>query len=133
MEYIIGGFIVGVFIVVVFFFSKKENQKLEEMVANLNEEQKNELALTDVKFIEGKNDEWIQSGMIGEMVDKGNKFAIKVLWHNRVIQNATYDQIQYGDTSLSKEEVEKNGLKVGDFVKVYIAPAKTSGSFKIIL
>ena len=129
MEYIIG----GVFIVVVFFFLKKENQKLEEMVANLNEEQKNELSLTDVKFIEGKNDEWIQNGMIGEMVDKGNKFAIKVLWHNRVIQNATYDQIQYGDTSLSKEEVEKNGLKVGDFVKVYIAPAKTSGSFKIIL
>ncbi|HJJ04670.1 MAG TPA: hypothetical protein OIM45_02145 [Clostridiaceae bacterium] len=133
MEYIIGGFIVGVFIVVVFFFLKKENQKLEEMVANLNEEQKNELSLTDVKFIEGKNDEWIQNGMIGEMVDKGNKFAIKVLWHNRVIQNATYDQIQYGVTSLSKEEVEKNGLKVGDFVKVYIAPAKTSGSFKIIL
>ena len=133
MEYIIGGVIVGVFIVVVFFFLKKENQKLEEMVANLNEEQKNELSLTDVKFIEGKNDEWIQNGMIGEMVDKGNKFAIKVLWHNRVIQNATYDQIQYGDTSLSKEEVEKNGLKVGDFVKVYIAPAKTSGSFKIIL
>lgn len=133
MEYIIGGFIVGVFIVVVFFFLKKENQKLEEMVANLSEEQKNELSLTDVKFIEGKNDEWIQNGMIGEMVDKGNKFAIKVLWHNRVIQNATYDQIQYGDTSLSKEEVEKNGLKVGDFVKVYIAPAKTSGSFKIIL
>lgn len=54
MEYIIGGFIVGVFIVVVFFFLKKENQKLEEMVANLNEEQKNELSLTDVKFIEGK-------------------------------------------------------------------------------
>ena len=46
MEYIIGGFIVGVFIVVVFFFLKKENQKLEEMVANLNEEQKNELSLT---------------------------------------------------------------------------------------
>ena len=133
MEYIIGGFIVGVFIVVVFFFLKKENQKLEEMVANLNEEQKNKLALTDVKFVEEKNDEWIQNGMIGEMVDKGNKFAIKVLWHNRVIQNATYDQIQYGDTSLSKEEVEKNGLRVGDFVKVYIAPAKTSGSFKIIL
>ena len=65
MEYIIGGFIVGVFIVVVFFFLKKENQKLEEMVANLNEEQKNELSLTDVKFIEGKNDEWIQNGMIG--------------------------------------------------------------------
>ena len=65
--------------------------------------------------------------------NKKKKYEIKVLLNNRVIQNATYDQIQYGDTSLSKEEVEKNGLKVGDFVKVYIAPAKTSGSFKIIL
>ena len=133
MEYVIGGLIVGAFIGAVFFFSKKENQKLEEMVANLNEEQKKELALTDVKFIEGKNDEWIQNGMIGEMTDKGKKFAIKVLWHNRVIQNDTYDKIQYGDTSLSKEEVEKHSLKVGDFVKVYIAPDKTVGSFKIIL
>jgi len=29
--------------------------------------------------------------------------------------------------------VESNGLKVGDFVKVRVAPAKTSGCFKIIL
>lgn len=133
MEYIIGLLGIGAIIGVSFFFIKEEHKKLEEMIGNLNEEQKNKLALTDVKFIEGKNDEWIQEGMIGEMKDKGNKFAIKVLWHNKVIQNATYDQLQYGDTSLSKEDVEKNGLKIGDFVKVYIAPAKTSGSFKIIL
>ena len=133
MEFVIGFLVVGAFIGVVVFFLKKENKKLEEMVSNLTEDQKNKLALTEVKFVEGKNDEWIQEGMIGEMVDKGNKFAIKVLWHNRVIQNATYDQLEYGDTSLSKEDVEKNNLKVGDFVKVYVAPAKTSGCFKIIL
>ena len=50
-----------------------------------------------------------------------------------IFLNVTYDQLQYGDTSLSKDDVEKNGLKVGDFVKVYVAPAKTSGCFKIIL
>ena len=103
------------------------------MISNLSDEQKNKLALTDVKFVEGKNDEWIQEGMIGEMRDKGNKFAIKVLWHNKVIQNATYDQLQYGDTSLAKDDVEKNGLKEGDFVRVYVAPAKASGCCKIIL
>lgn len=133
MEYVIGFLGIGALIGIVVFFLKKEHKKLEEMVANLNEEQKNKLALTDVKFVEGKNDEWIQEGMIGEMIDKGNKFGIKVLWHNKVIQNATYDQLQYGDTSLSKEDVEKNSLKVGSFVKVYVAPAKTAGSFKIIL
>lgn len=133
MEFIIGVLVVGAFIGLIVFFLKKENNKLKEMVGNLNEEQKNKLALTDVKFVEGKNDEWIQEGMIGEMREKGNKFAIRVLWHNKVIQNATYDQIQYGDTSLSKKDVESNGLKVGDFVKVRVAPAKTSGCFKIIL
>lgn len=133
MEYIIGVLAFGAFIGIILFFSKKENKKLEEMVSNLSEEQKNKLAATDIKFVEGKNDEWFQEGMIGEMIDKGNKFAIRVLWHNKVIQNATYDQLQYGDTSVSKDEVEKNGLKVGDFVKVYVAPAKTVGSFKIVL
>lgn len=133
MEFIIGVLVVGAFIGLIVFFLKKENNKLKEMVGNLNEEQKNKLALTDVKFVEGKNDEWIQEGMIGEMREKGNKFAIRVLWHNKVIQNATYDQIQYGDTSLSKKDVESSGLKVGDFVKVHVAPAKTSGCFKIIL
>lgn len=133
MEFIIGVMVVGAFIGLIVFFLKKENNKLKEMVGNLNEEQKNKLALTDVKFVEGKNDEWIQEGMIGEMKDKGHKYAIRVLWHNKVIRNATYDQLQYGDTSLSKKDVESNGLKVGDFVKVRVAPAKTSGCFKIIL
>lgn len=133
MEFIIGVMVVGAFIGLIVFFLKKEHNKLEEMVENLNEEQKNKLALTDVKFVEGKNDEWIQEGMIGEMKDKGHKYAIRVLWHNKVIRNATYDQLQYGDTFLSKKNVESNDLKVGDFVKVHVAPAKTSGCFKIIL
>ena len=133
MEFIIGVLVVGAIIGLIVFFLKKENNKLKEMVGNLNEEQKNKLALTDVKFVEGKNDEWIQEGMIGEMKDKGYKYAIRVLWHNKVIRNATYDQLQYGDTSLSKKDVESNGLKVGDFVKVRVAPAKTSGCLKIIL
>lgn len=133
MEFIIGGMVVGAFIGLIVFFLKKEHNKLEEMVENLNEEQKNKLALTDVKFVEGKNDEWIQEGMIGEMKDKGHKYAIRVLWHNKVIRNATYDQLQYGNTFLSKKDVESNDLKVGDFVKVHVAPAKTSGCFKIIL
>lgn len=133
MGYVIMFLVIGALVGVVVFFMKKENKKLEEMVGNLTEEQKNKLALTDVKFVEGKNNEWTQEGIIGEMIDKGNKYAIRVLWHNKVIQNATYNQLEYGDTSLSKEDVEKNGLKVGDFVNVYIAPAKTAGSFKIIL
>lgn len=72
MEFIIGVLVVGAFIGLIVFLLKKEHKKLEEMISNLNEEQKNKLALTDVKFVEGKKDEWIQEGMIGEMRDKGN-------------------------------------------------------------
>lgn len=57
MEFIIGVLVVGAFIGLIVFFLKKKNNKLKEMVGNLNEEQKNKLALTDVKFVEGKNDE----------------------------------------------------------------------------
>ena len=71
MEFIIGVLVVGAFIGLIVFFLKKENNKLKEMVGNLNEEQKNKLALTDVKFVEEKNDEWIQEGMIGEMKKSG--------------------------------------------------------------
>ena len=37
------------------------------------------------------------------------------------------------ETGVSKKDVESNGLKVGDFVKIRVAPAKTSGCFKIVL
>ena len=79
MEFIIGVLVVGAFIGLIVFFLKKENNKLKEMVGNLNEEQKNKIALTDVKFVEEKNDEWIQEGMIGEMKDKGYKYAISFM------------------------------------------------------
>jgi 23S rRNA A1618 N6-methylase RlmF len=133
MEYILAILFFGVILGVTFFFLSKEKKKLEEMVSKLSVEQKNQLASTSVNFVEGKNDEWIQDGMIGEMIEKSNKFAFKVLWHNKVIQNATYDKIQYGIASLPKEIVEKNNLKVGSMVKVHLAPAKSMGTLKIIL
>lgn len=132
MEYVIGLVIVGAFIGIIVYLAKKSDEKLQQMISMLTDEQKNKLALTEVKFVEGKNNEWVQEGMIAEMIEKGNKVEIKVLWHNRVIQNNTYDQLSYGDTTLSKTEVDEHNLKNGDFVKVYIAPEKTVGSFKII-
>lgn len=93
MEYIIAVVLFAIVIGIAMFFVKKEQEKLKEMEGSLSDEQKNKLALTEVKFVEGKNDEWIQDGIIGEMTEKGNKFAIKVLWHNKVIQNATFDKL----------------------------------------
>ena len=133
MEYIIGIIIFSLVVGVIVYFAKKSNEKLEQLKSELTEEQKNKLSLTEVKFIEGKNNEWIQDGLIAEMNEKGNKYTIKVLWYNSVIPDNFINNIEYGDTSLSKDEVINNNLKKGDFVKVYIAPEKSVGGFKIIL
>ena len=133
MEYIIGIIIFGLIIGAIVYFVKKENKKLEQLKSQLTEEEKNKLSLTEVKFIEGKNNEWIQDGLIAEINEKKNKYTIKVLWYNSVIPNNFLNNIEYGDTTLSKEEVINNNLKKGDFVKVYIAPEKTIDGFKIIL
>lgn len=129
-----GIFVVGVviaFIVVVFILAGKENKYLEMMVSNLNDEQKNKLSMTDVNFIEGKN-EWIQQGMVYEMKDKGNKVELKVLWFNRVIQNNFYNKITFADVTIKKVDMEQHNLKSGDFVKIYIAPERTTGVVSII-
>ncbi len=133
MEYIIGIIIFGLIIGAIVYFVKKENKKLEQLKSQLTEEEKNKLSLTEVKFIEGKNNEWIQDGLIAEINEKKNKYTIKVLWYNSVIPNNFLNNIEYGDTTLSKEEVINNNLKKGDFVKLYIAPEKTIDGFKIIL
>lgn len=133
MEYIIGIIIFGLIIGAIVYFVKKENKKLEQLKSQLTEEEKNKLSLTEVKFIEGKNNEWIQDGLIAEINEKKNKYTIKVLWYNSVIPNNFLNNIEYGDTTLSKEEVINNNLKKGDFVKLYIASEKTIDGFKIIL
>lgn len=132
MAYVIGGAILGVFVAVVVVLAKKEGKKLEEMISHTTEEQRNKLALTEVNFVEGKNNEWIQDGMIAEMTTKGNKVALKILWHNKVMQNNDYDQITFGDTSVSLADAEKHGLQVGSFVKVKIAPESTIKCFEVI-
>lgn len=132
MAYVIAGVIIGVFIGVIAYFAKKGEVERQKILASITEEQKTRLESTEVKFIEGKNNEWTQEGMICNMVDKGNKYACKILWYNRVIQNNLYKQIQDGDLTINKNEAVSHNLKTGDFVKVYIAPEKTVGSFKII-
>ncbi len=131
MVYVVAAVIVGAIIGIFFMLAKKQAESLNEMVSNITEEQKNKLESTDVNFIDNKN-EWIQQGMVYEVKDKGNNVALKVLWHNKVIQNNTYNFIEYADVTIKKSEQEEHNLKYGDFVKMHIAPEKTIGTVKIL-
>lgn len=132
MGWIIVGAIVGAIIAVFTFLAKKNSEQNSELVGELTEEQKERLKATYVRFVEGKKAEWTQEGMVARMIDKGGKYALKVLWCNKVIRDNALGDIQYADISVSKEEAEAHGLKTGDFVKVYIAPEKTLGGFRIL-
>ena len=130
MSYVIIGVVVAIAAVVVFVIARKDAQECQEMVSKLTEDQKNLLMSTKVNFVE-KN-AWTQDAMVAKIVDKGNKFNIRLLWYNSVIENNEYNTITIADASISKEEQEKHNLKIGDKVTMYFAPEKTIGSVKIM-
>ena len=124
MEYVIGAIIVLAFIGVILVMAKKEGNNLENMLSNLTEEQKRTLEDNQIENFDDKKHTWVQRGMIAQVCEKNNKVALKVLWYNTIIQNATLNKCQYADISMKKSEFESHGLKNGDFVKIYINPEK---------
>ena len=130
LGYVIVGIIVGIIAAVVVVVSKKDAKELEEMTAKLSENQKKLLMETDVEFVE-KN-AWVQDAIIAKMVDKGGKYDVRLLWYNKVMDNNESNEITIADASLKKEEQEAHNVKIGDVVKLYIAPEKTVGSVKIV-
>lgn len=78
---------------------------LKEMLSNLTEDQKKQLEDNQVENFDDKKHTWIQRGMIGSVTDKNNKVALKVLWYNTVIQNATLNQCQFADINMKYEKL----------------------------
>ena len=130
MEYIIIFAVIGAIVGIVVFVSKKNSSECNEMVSNLTDEQKNFLMSTDVNFI--SNNEWVQNAIVAKVTDKGSKVGLRVLWYNKTIQNAEYNTITIADVNISKDEQQSHNLKVGDSVKISIAPEKTVGSVTIV-
>ena len=128
MSYLIIGVIVGVLVAVVVVISKKDAQENAEMVARLSDEQKARLMGTEVDFVE--KDAWVQEAMVAKIVDKGSKFNIRMLWYNKTLENNEYETITIADTSITKAEQDAHNLKVGDFVKMYIAPEKAEAKIR---
>ncbi len=125
MGYIITGAIVGAIIAVVFVLAKKDNERLGDFVSSLSDEQKERLAATEIQEVAGKKNVWIQEGLICKATVKSeSKVALVVLWHNKVIQNNTFNQIEHADINMKKAVFDEHNLKEGDFVKICIDPEK---------
>lgn len=127
MEYVIFGIIIGAIIGGLVYLAQKDNKRGEEYVSALTNEQKEKLRATEIEPVTGKNNVWTQVGMICDVKIKNeNKVALVVLWHNKVIQNDTFDKIQHADINMKKSDFDSHGLKNGDFVKIYIDPEKSA-------
>lgn len=130
MGYLIIGLVIAVFVVVVFLIAKKDAAERNEMVSKLTDEQKEFLMATEPEFVE--SNAWVQDALVAKIQDKGAKFDIRLLWYNKTMENNEYKTITIADASIKKSEQEEHNLKVGDAVKLYIAPEKTVGSIKIV-
>ena len=130
MGYLVIGLIIAVFVVVVFLIAKKDAAERNEMVSKLTDEQKEFLQATEPEFVE--SNAWVQDAIVVKIQDKGAKFDIRLLWYNKTMENNEYKTITIADASIKKSEQEEHNLKVGDAVKLYIAPEKTVGSIKIV-
>ena len=85
---------------------------------------------TEPEFVE-KN-AWVQDAIVAKIQDKGSKIDIRLLWYNKTMENNEYKTITIADASIKKAEQAKHQLRIGDAVKLYIAPEKTVGSIKIV-
>ncbi len=130
MSYLIIGLIIAVFVVVVFLIAKKDAAERNEMVSKLTDEQKEFLQATEPEFVE--SNAWVQDALVAKIQDKGAKFDIRLLWYNKTMENNEYQTITIADASIKKAEQEEHNLKIGDAVKLYIAPEKSVGSIKIV-
>lgn len=125
MEYLILVVVLAIFAGVIVIWAKKEKEILNDILANLTKEQKEALENNQVEDFDDKKHTWTQRGMIASVKVKGeSKVALKVLWYNTVIQNNTLNQCQYADINMKKADFDEKGLKVGDFVKIFINPEK---------
>lgn len=130
MGYVIIGAVIGALVAVVFTIAKKDAKERDEMVSKLTEEQKDRIMNAEVEFVE--QNAWVQEAMVAKIVEKGTKFDARLLWYNSTLGNHENQSITIADASISKADQEAHNVKVGDFVKLYIAPEKTVGSVKIV-
>ena len=125
LEYLYALIPVGILIIVMLIAIKKTNQIQARLEQGLSDEQKSRLALTDIVFTPGKNDEWTQDAIVCEMKEKGEVYKLRLLWHNKVIRTSGYDKLQLADAKIGNAEADAHGLKPGDIVKLKIVPGKS--------
>ncbi len=121
----VGGLaVVGVFAAVVYYLAKKDGEKDEERISNLTEEQKKILLETPYLEAPGFPNGVLAHGLIYEIPKMtGSKVELVVMLNARYYPNSK--GLAHADIKMSLKEFQRQGLKVGDYVKVLLNEDKS--------
>lgn len=123
-DFIIGLIIFLPIMGIIFLLVKKQNQRKAALVAALSQEVKDRLYAAEIFPMEDRKDSWSQEAYIAEAVDKGSKMAVTAMYCNRVIENNSFNEIEFAEFKIDKAAWESKNLQIGSFINMYIDPNK---------
>ena len=103
--------VVGVFAAVIFVIAKKGNAKLEELLATIPEEKKEELKVEPYQPLDGAGIKCATRGLIGAVDTKGETTAVRLIFYNEA-RDGFYDQT----TKIRTSEFNGKGFKLYDMI-----------------
>lgn len=106
---------------IVFKIAKKEKAKNEERVKSLTEEQKQFLINAPVTQLSNLGEGVIVKGLLYEVILKGQKAKLVVLFYNTYFPNSLYS-ISWADITIPAKELQEHELVQGDYVNMEINP-----------
>ena len=108
---IIGLVPVTILAVVVYFAAKKDSAKLEDMLAEMSEDKKQQLRDQEyVKSILGKK-MYETKGYVAQIQDLGERSKVHILFYNE-LRRDFYDQ----PTKVNNSDLEPKGISIGAFI-----------------
>ena len=116
--------IMAVLILIVFLIIRKQN-KLKDILENsMTQAQKDRLLGTKAMPAPDGRSGFVTEALVVELQDKGEKLFVRLMWHNTVIPNNSYNQLMMAEAKVDKAQAEARNLRVGDYVTFWMDPEK---------
>ena len=108
---LIGLVVCGIFAVVVFVIAKKDNTKLEELLAQIPAEKQEELKAENYQPLDGAGIKCATRGLLAAIDTKGDMSTVRLVFYNEA-RDAFYDQT----TKIRTSELNGKGFKLYDMI-----------------
>ena len=108
---LIGLVVCGIFAVVVFVIAKKDNTKLEELLAQIPAEKQEELKVENYQPLDGAGIKCATRGLLAAIDTKGDMSTVRLVFYNEA-RDAFYDQT----TKIRTSELNGKGFKLYDMI-----------------